>query len=237
MFKVVALAAMLMAGAAAGPALLPASPAQPREVLKWSAKIDVPGGSGSGTVIGNVRFSIAGKPQTFSLVLTCAHVVTQDFQKPVWRHPKVDYLGHTYRGTVVATDAKLDLSLIMVRQHWGPAPLYWGHVIPGDPELISGAPMGTNIALTQGAVVGKVPHSVHGLSGWQGSAPAYPGNSGGGAYVYRGGWRLAGVLQAVLGVHSGPHAPTQLFPDISYFIPMTVVRKFLAENRFVGLKS
>lgn len=204
--------------------LMPSPPTSSAPLLAYSFRVFVPGGYGSSTVIGNARYHIDGKPVTFSLLLTCAHVV----KGAKW--VKVDRKHRLYPATVLAVDPKIDLALLEVKEHWKPAALYFGPVAQGEAERIVGAPIDYPV-MVSGGFIGPVLKKWHGRMLRQGSAPSYPGNSGSGVFVRHDGWKMAGVLDAV-GTYEQDGLAETFAPTVSLFVPMQAVRRFLNENGY-----
>lgn len=180
----------------------------PRELLPQTLKIAVDGDKafGSGTVIGYRD----GKP----LVLTCAHVVGDSPAIMVSGHP-----GHT-----ILKDASIDLAVVLLDDHvvYPVAKISSWPLEPGDAELVVGYPLSRYEGITRGYFSEPEDEVTR-----QGSAPVYPGNSGGGVYVWHwfGGWQLAGVADAVA-VSEFRMLP-YMAPNVSYSIRLSVVKKFL----------
>lgn len=192
--------------------------ASPADALAWSVKIEAGDSEGSGTVVGHQG--------AHSLVLTCDHVLTDDGNHVAPAEVIVKRNGRSYRARLVAQDRQLDLALLDVPAVFPAAPLYDGPLTAGEPEMIIGAPYDEGLAVTTG-YVGEMalPFRGDGHRTRQGSAPAHPGNSGGGVFVRRNGWKLAGVEESILAPRGSPP-----IPDISFFIVMSDVREFLSES-------
>lgn len=195
-----------------------ATPAeQSADIVPYAVKINLPKDSGSGVVIkgGN----------GISLILTCSHVITSEGDTA--KSAKITHNGKTVIGDVIANDPKLDLALLEVKDSWPVAPMYLDPVIVGEPDLVVGYPLNFGIAITSG-FIGQMFNRKDGDQ--QESASMWPGNSGGGVFVYRHGWKLAGISEAVMGIPIGPMGMHQLAPSVAFFIPMASIQKFLQAN-------
>lgn len=194
---------------------------RPADTLAYSVKIDMPGATGSGVVIGHAVDTIVGKPVTHSLVITCAHVVTDDFTVSPPTTADVIRNGKTFHGRLIAVDVDQDLALLEVDENWPVAPIFTGALQQGEPEIVVGHPLGEGLSITQGFVGTVDPdHPVR-----QGSASAWPGNSGGGVFGDHGGWKLIGLIEMVRAYGMGGVAD-----NISYFIPVTRILAFLKSH-------
>lgn len=215
---------------------------EPRDILRYSVEVKSPYGSGSGTVIGHTTSVIAGKTVTYSLILTCDHVMNGDFEKPESAVGLVLKPGEEpIAATVVQHDAGLDLAVLQVRADWPVAPISWDDVAPGEPEIIAGSPLAEGIVLSQGffgqkhPMLGKETGENHTVQ--QGSAAIWPGDSGGGVWVFRDGWKLAGVAEAGrMYPARGPEGIVvgALADTVSMFVPMSVLQTFLRQSGYVS---
>lgn len=138
--------------------------------------------AGSSTGSGFVVRSAAGS----SLLLTNAHVVRGAERRAV-EVRKGDAL---YPGRVIASDPQLDIAVVEVRAALRALPIHLGPVLPGDPVVVIGSPLGLEGSVTTG-VVSRVEPDV-----LQISAPVNPGNSGGPVLNAEG--RVVGVASAKL---------------------------------------
>jgi len=195
-----AILTLLMAGGLFG--------GRPATLLRQTLKISVNDNTfGSGTVIGYRN----SKP----LVRTCAHVVNADDAKIV-----VD--GHPAHLFMI--DLSVDLAVVILDQHviYPVATLASLPPDPGDEEIVVGYPLAREETIVHGYFGRRTDDVVT-----EGSAPVYPGNSGGGAYTWHflGGWQLAGVADAVAIGQFGlfPY----LAPNVSFTVSSDVMRAFL----------
>lgn len=190
------------------------APDDTQDLAAYSVRIETTGPDGNGTGSGTVVGDVDGHP----LVLTCAHVVA-DADKVT-----IDGEG----AHVLRKDSVSDLALLVYdSRHAGtPATVLSTEARPGEVEIVVGFPLGRDISFTRGAFGHDAFDDEWGHWVNQGSAPVWPGNSGGGAYVWRHGWKLAGVPEAIAVEHSlFPY----LVPTVSYTIPPQVIRDFLAQ--------
>lgn len=127
--------------------------------------------------------------------------------------------NHWIEGLVKKLDKKHDLALIEVDAYIPAAPLYYGRVMPGEKEAVAGAPLGDLLSVTEGRVSGFANEQ-----GWQGTAPIYPGNSGGGSYVFRNHeWELYGIIESV-DVIDEQGFPPQFAAGVSFAIPIELMK-------------
>lgn len=188
----------------------------PLSVLPSTVTIDLDDGAGSGTVIQN------GKDVSY--ILTCDHVVKGEKSITVMREHLPDL-----EAKIVLESSKLDLALLEVPGSLPTAEMITDEVMEGEGEVIAGAPFEIGVLLTQGFVGPKQDDG-----SILGTAAAWPGVSGGGVYVDHGGWRLAGVAQAIMQVPTTDGkgkagSAIQSIGQISFFIPLNKVRAFLKE--------
>lgn len=214
--------------------------AQPIDVLPETVKVlaKKDGGTeeGTGVSVGSSVYSISDHHAVRTLIVTCDHVVR--LHDDLIDKVIVIRNGKRFDGTVIADDKKLDLALIEVKEHWPTLQMFTGKLRVGEPDIAVGYPLGAGISISSGFIgerapadkdMGKEPH-------FQESAPIWPGNSGGGIFVNRGGWKLAGIVEfsntsALPGVVL--FVPLrQIASEISYAIPIITVEKFLTENHY-----
>ena len=184
----------------------------PAGLLPQTLKIAVNNNEfGSGTVVGYRD----GRP----LVLTCAHVVSTS-------DGKIQIDGHSAH--ILLVDPSVDLAVVMLDDHvsYPVATIASLQPASGDDEVVVGYPLARREAIVRGYFGQREDDVVT-----QGSAPLYPGNSGGGAYSWHffGGWELAGVADAV-GIDTFSFqfsAVPFLAVNVSYTVSTDVVRAFL----------
>lgn len=173
-------------------------------------KLAVGGGAGSGVVIAP------------GFVLTAQHVAINPDLVLRAKGPKGKVLG-------LGDNDKVDLGLLYFPSRVAQCPcakLAEFDALPDEPVYIVGYPLGITQTLTRGTSQGVVQQVViPGMWGMQTvlgprlvfDATIAPGNSGGGAFVYRDGeFQLVGIVVEMAG-------------GVGLAIPVSVVRKFLQE--------
>jgi S1-C subfamily serine protease len=184
------------------------------ELAAWSVQVVAVGpdghGFGSGTVVG----SIDGHPT----ILTCDHVVDGA--------DKITVAG--FGAHIIRKDTTDDLALLVLDTpaNWHQATVLDGDTRLGEIEYGVGYPLGRLVNFSTGYFGPTIFYDEFGHWVNEGSAPIWPGNSGGGVYVWRNGWKLAGVSEAVaIGVAG---MTVYMASTINYTIPPRVIRDFLA---------
>ena len=135
---------------------------------------------------------------------------------------------------IAAGDPKLDLGLLYFPQRDAECPcvkLADHDATMDEPVWIVGYPLGITEVVTYGASQGVMDHVL--INDDQGvpedigrrlvlTTPAQPGNSGGGAFVFRNGeWQLVGIVVQVTGTPGG---------SMTFAIPASDIRRFLKDN-------
>jgi len=201
-----------------------------RQFARWTASAGEIGPveqeviiNGSGTVI-----------QADGLILTNEHVVRGATDIEVRSHNR-----RTYRGTVVATDARSDLAVVQIdAAGLTPARMCeWNHVARGQWSIALGNPFGLgsdgNLSVSVG-VIANLGRSLPGLGEVddrlydnmiQTTAPIHPGNSGGPLFNIRG--ELVGVITAV-------HTRGVDDEGVGFAIPMTPAKRRIVYELALG---
>lgn len=97
-------------------------------------------------------------------------------------------------------------------------------LIPGEDVWVSGAALNTPVHITYGLLSVVDLETPRGLRHVV-SAPTHPGNSGGGAWVFRDGkYHLIGIVQAI-----AVYGPAK-FSTFAYIIPIETVKTFIEKN-------
>ena len=139
------------------------------------------------------------------------------------------------KGVPVATgDLKLDLGLLYYPERDAKCPcvtLADHDATMDEPVWIVGFPLGITEVVTYGASQGVMDHIMvggeDGISEDIGrrlvlTTSAQPGNSGGGAFVFRNGeWQLVGIVVQVTGTPGG---------SMTFAIPVSDIKRFLKEH-------
>jgi S1-C subfamily serine protease len=201
---------------------LPAPTAQ-SSILNATVRVELEQGGGSGTLVSRkhvlTNFHVAGKTGSTQSVRGWVTDAGRTF--PV-----------IFKTKVVGDDEALDLSLLEIDGEWPGEVAHVASVdVPlqgGDSVMAAGSPLGIQPHITKGEV--SLPSvRVPGLPGERilATSPIAPGNSGGGLWrkTQRSEYELIGVSQALL--QSG----FTMLPHMSVFIPIKVVRDFLAANK------
>lgn len=212
---------------AAGPISVGPTPAS--SAMPYAVEIELPGSQGSGVIVGNVRIATWGKPVTHSLILTCAHVVVREnSSEPPPDTVDVIHDGKKVTGEVIAVDPKTDLALIEVNEHWTASPILLDSLRVGERDIAVGFPLGSHVTITDG-YVGEVDGELlpDKRKIRQESASMWPGNSGGGVFVDRSGWKLAGIAEILRTIPGGLFSQGQIANTVGYFIPVEDIRLFL----------
>jgi len=197
----------------------------PAATMDYAVKISTGHDIGSGVVVVSQRASADGTTGATSLILTCDHVLTDDFKEPAPKSVLVTHGTQTVLGVILYEDKALDLAYVGVASNWPAASPYLGPLQAGEQELIVGYPLDTSLSITTGYIsAADEADPAH----REGSAPAWPGNSGGGVYIMRDGvWKLAGIAKAV-GEYDQDPAAASLANTVSYFITIPAVQQFMA---------
>lgn len=201
----------------------------PAVTMQYAVKISLEHSMGSGVVVGHATLNGV---DAASIILTCDHVLTEDGTHPPPPYVKVTHGNETIEGTVLGyEDKEKDLALVLAPVVWPVAPFYRGSVQSGEQELIVGYPLDTNLSITSGYI--SAPEAEpYGLR--EGSAPAWPGNSGGGVFVLRDGqWKLAGIADAIHTYPVGGVDHAGLANTVSFFVDTNTLDRYLTAHGVV----
>lgn len=211
----------------------------PRHALEYAVDITYGVGrnqsTGSGVIIKRI-LRTTEMPSGRSFILTAAHILARK-EYTFMEEVVVSWHDQQMEGVIIDSDEEVDLALIMVDRSLPAAPMYFGDIIDGEQEIVASNPLGYGLVISSGYVSsgaeiqGKKP----GMWYLEGTASAYLGSSGGGAFIGRNGrLMLAGIIQWLpkSPVPSDPPFLVTYMPigTIHFAIPMERVRPFLKKN-------